>query len=384
MFEYWKRPGVGDERDVERLGDLRRQPDAELGEDVAQRPRPSTTRPATTRLTSPKRVLSWWWSMLSDERRAVEQRRALADPVLVRAVDGDEHAFARDRRALAAQPRRARMKPYSPGSGASPQSNITSPCRARRARGAVASSEPSASPSGFSCVVTSEARRASGSRPRPPLRSVVVCVSVSGASSSISLRHAHAALDRRIVFERQIGVRFSLQLAARAAPGGRRARPRARERRCALLLAAEDADADPRLAQVGRRSTPVTVTNPMRGSLSSGSPRRAPAGPTRSRAACAAQLIERPTTCRSTAASSHSWPRSYARPRRAAARPRGAPRDAGERQPRALPEVVVVDLGDGGAEAVAAGCAFADRTNLPLPLERAASGKCSSTERMPT
>jgi hypothetical protein len=45
-------------------------------------------------------------------------------------------------------------------------------------------------------------------------------------------------------------------------------------------------------------------------------------------------------------------------------------RDARDRQPRALPEVVVIDLGDGGAEAMLELC-FGRLDVLALALERA-------------
>ena len=57
--------GVGDERHVERLRELRRQLEAELAEDVAQHLAGRRGVESSTRSTSPKRELSWWWSMLT-------------------------------------------------------------------------------------------------------------------------------------------------------------------------------------------------------------------------------------------------------------------------------------------------------------------------------
>ena len=46
------------------------------------------------RLTSPKRGLSWWWSMLTVNGRGVDDAGLGADAARARAVDGDEHALA--------------------------------------------------------------------------------------------------------------------------------------------------------------------------------------------------------------------------------------------------------------------------------------------------
>ena len=58
-------------------------------------------------------------------------------------------------------------------------------------------------------------------------------------------------------------------------------------------------------------------------------------------------------------------------------------RDAGDGQAAPLPEVMVVDLGDGGAEAVLE-LRLRRLDVLALALERPGLGKCSSTVRMPT
>ena len=56
--------GVGDQADVERRGDLRGDLGPEQARRARRRSRPCRRRSTSTRLTSPKRVLSWWWSML--------------------------------------------------------------------------------------------------------------------------------------------------------------------------------------------------------------------------------------------------------------------------------------------------------------------------------
>ena len=56
-------PGVGHEPDVERLGDLRRRltPSSRIRSHTISAVHDASS---TTWLTVPKRVLSWWWSML--------------------------------------------------------------------------------------------------------------------------------------------------------------------------------------------------------------------------------------------------------------------------------------------------------------------------------
>ena len=56
---------------------------------------------ASTRLTSPKRELSWWWSTLIVYGDEWSDRRVGAEPALVRAVDGEQHPLARVLRQLA-------------------------------------------------------------------------------------------------------------------------------------------------------------------------------------------------------------------------------------------------------------------------------------------
>ena len=129
-------PRVGDDRRVERLGDLGRQSTPSPAK-TSPAPRPSTTRPRRRGSTSPKRVLSWWWSMFTVSGAASTQRR-LDDPALLRAVDGDEHALGEVGRRARAGGRAPRGRGTRTRRAAAParRAPSPSPCRATRARGA--------------------------------------------------------------------------------------------------------------------------------------------------------------------------------------------------------------------------------------------------------
>src|SRR4051794_18346941 len=212
---------------------------------------------ATTRFTSPKRELSWWWSTsttsgarasgssLSPIRRALAQ--STASSTRSSASPGS------DRRSSASSRNR-----YSAGSGASPARYITTSFPSARRASDVASSEPSASPSGFSCV-TMVKRSWSRIAPTTAARSLCVVVAVcliSGRKRARELvdqrRHPDAVLDRRIVCERQLRRPLQAQLPrhARLDDAVRRLEPR--ERRSALVLVAEHRHVDDALAQVAR------------------------------------------------------------------------------------------------------------------------------------
>src|ERR1051325_6119189 len=97
------------------------------------------------------------------------------------------------------------MNEYSVGSGASPQRYISASLPSESSPSFAASSEPSASPSGFSWVTSrkrSWERRVSATAFRSSLISALV---VSGRELIDQLGHADPALDRRIVFEGQLG-----------------------------------------------------------------------------------------------------------------------------------------------------------------------------------
>src|SRR5213592_2864898 len=111
----------------------------------------------------------------------------------------------------------------------------------------VARIDPSASPSGFSCVIRRK-------RSRERIASATASTSLVVWGELIDqLRHADPALDRGIVFERQLRCPLHSEL-AREAPlqdAVRRGEPG--EALLALLLGAEDADVDASVAEVRRR-----------------------------------------------------------------------------------------------------------------------------------
>src|SRR5438067_12611767 len=126
------------------------------------------------------------------------------------------------------------MNAYSPGRGASPWSAITTSLPSCSRPSFAARSEPRASPSGFSCVVTRK-------------RSCERRASTTAARSFVSgelideLCHADPALDRGLVLEGQLGGSLQSQLPRHPrlahAVGSRDARPGL----LALPLRAEDA-----------------------------------------------------------------------------------------------------------------------------------------------
>src|SRR3954464_11963264 len=139
------------------------------------------------------------------------------------------------------------MNAYSPGSGASPTSTITASLPSWSSASLVASSEPRASPSGFSWVVMTKrscARIASATAASSP--AVVWCEFID------QFRHADPALDRRIVCELELRGSLEAQLACdlRLQDGVRRLQ----RGQCpfAFLLRAEHGDEHPRLAQIRR------------------------------------------------------------------------------------------------------------------------------------
>src|SRR5207244_8167061 len=135
---------------------------------------------------------------------------------------------------------------YSPGSGASPWSVMTASLPSCASPSFAARSDPRASPSGFSCVVTRK-------------RSCERRASTTAARSFVSgelideLCHADPTLDRRIVLEGQLGGSLHSQLSREArledAVGG----GEPLQAPLTLLLRAQDAHEDTGLAEVGRR-----------------------------------------------------------------------------------------------------------------------------------
>src|ERR671910_1098386 len=148
---------------------------------------------------------------------------------------------------------------YSPGSGAGPGRNIRLSLPSAVSVSWIASSEPSASPSGFSCVVTrkrSPLRIASTTAPRSAVVTLWFSRIWFGGELIDESRHPHAVLDRVIVFERQRRGPLQPQLARNLRLQDAVGRIEARHARHSLLLAPEHADEDHRLAEVGRRFDP--------------------------------------------------------------------------------------------------------------------------------
>src|SRR5204862_5006660 len=103
------------------------------------------------------------------------------------------------------------MKPYSPGSGASPCSTITVSFPSWSNASFAASRDPSASPSGFSCVV-----RVNRSWPRIASTTAERSLAVVWGELIDQLRHADPPLYRRIVLERQLRSPLQPQLVSDA------------------------------------------------------------------------------------------------------------------------------------------------------------------------
>src|SRR5712691_2116609 len=100
------------------------------------------------------------------------------------------------------------MNRYSPGSGASPCSTITLSLPSWSNASFAASSDPSASPSGFSCVVSTNR-----SPPRIASAAALNSVVVVWGELIDQFGHPHPPLDRRIVLERKLRSSLHSQLA---------------------------------------------------------------------------------------------------------------------------------------------------------------------------
>ena len=179
-------PRVGDERRVERLGDRRRRLDAEPREDVGEHLAGRRRVRRRRGRRAPKRVLSWWWSMLTSgarPRRGVGSTMRLScaqstatstrSPTSAGALTQQPVRLELEKRVLVREAARRRPAPSR------------SPSRAASSARCVASSEPSASPSGLSCdVTTKRSWRAAPRRPRS-CHSAASSSPSAGASSSI-------------------------------------------------------------------------------------------------------------------------------------------------------------------------------------------------------
>src|SRR5579862_3778486 len=144
------------------------------------------------------------------------------------------------------------MKPYSRGSGAPAARYITTSLPRPRRASVVARSDPSASPSGFSCVTTRK-RSCSLSASAIAWRSLVCVMAVVRRELVDELAHSHAALDRGIVLERELRGPLHSQLARETRLEQSVRRVESRQGRLALAAGAENADVDGRMPQIGRR-----------------------------------------------------------------------------------------------------------------------------------
>src|SRR5581483_4089105 len=184
----------------------------------------------TIRLTSPKRLLSWWWSTSITSR--ARARRLWSGPS--RSSFAQSSASRTSCSMSSGTSRRTSpsgRKRYSPGSGPSPGRNICASLSSPRSASAIARIERSASATARSSV----------------------CVIGSVVDEFVDqLRHANPALDGRIVFEREPGCPPQAQLAGDPPLQEAVRRLQAGERRATLALVAEHGHEDAALAQVGR------------------------------------------------------------------------------------------------------------------------------------
>ena len=132
----------------------------------------------------------------------VVEQRGLDDPALLRAVDGDEHALGDVGRRCPQKP--ARLEPEEAVLAGERRRTAEHHHRVlaeRPSARCIARSEPSASPSGLSCEVTTKrsCRRSAATTALPVTRCIVV--SVGGCQLVDQVRHADAVLDRAIVDE---------------------------------------------------------------------------------------------------------------------------------------------------------------------------------------
>src|SRR5918998_1885713 len=192
-----------------------------------------------------------WWSTAASG----PSRDSLAQSTATRTRSDASSGTSRSRPS-------SRMKRYSPGIGAGPARNIALSLPSCRSASCVAASDPRASPSGFSCVVT---RKRSRSRTTSAIAlrsaSVVVwccCVirgmGVGGRRELVDqLRHAYALLDRGIVFERKQRSPLEMQLTRHPRLQHAVSSRQPGQAALALPLTAEHAHVDARVAQVRRR-----------------------------------------------------------------------------------------------------------------------------------
>src|SRR5829696_7287666 len=205
----------------------------------------------TIRLASPKRVLSWWWSMSivygASWRTSGSGPRRLSFAQSTATSTRSDASAGTSRLSSSSG-----MKPYSCGSGAGPARYMNAFLPSARSARVIASSDPSASPSGFSWVVTrkrSWARSTSTTRSRSARFVVVVSDELIDQP-----RHADAVFDRGIVVKGQLRSPLQSELLRQPRLEHAVGRREPLERARALAVRAENADEDVRLAEVGRRT----------------------------------------------------------------------------------------------------------------------------------
>src|SRR5918995_6093481 len=251
VFVYWKRP-VSVTSAIYNASAMSGVSWTSSSRNTSRSSSPVDEACASMTLTSPKRVLSWWWWMFRTSGAC--WRTSGSGP------SRDSFAQSTARSTLsAASPGSLRtspssgMKPYSAGSGVSPARNICEPLPSCRSARSIASIEPSASPSGFSCVVT---------RKRSPPR-----ITSAACASSVSIvvvwgefidqqGHSDPPLDRRIVFEGQLRRPLHPEFLCELRLQDSVCRLEALQALLTLPLGAEHRDEDLGVPEVGRRLDP--------------------------------------------------------------------------------------------------------------------------------
>src|SRR5262249_43316632 len=151
-------------------------------------------------------------------------------------------------------------KAYSVGGSVSPPRYMTLSLPSRSSASLAPRIDPSASPSGFSCVTRRKrscARIASATRARSVVGVFIVVLGwLVGGEVVDQLRHPHPTLDRLIVFEGELRGPLELELVRDRRLEDAVRSCEASQRRVALLLSAEDADVDGRVAEIGGRGDP--------------------------------------------------------------------------------------------------------------------------------
>src|SRR5215471_6471584 len=248
VFAYWKRP----------VSVTRAMYSGSANSGVSSTPSSANTSrstspvedaSATMRLMSPNRVLSWWWSTSRTSgaigSRASSPIRSSLAQSTARSTRSDASS-GRSRKSSSSG-----MNAYSRCSGIWPARYMTTSLPSCRSASVDARSDPSASPSGFSCVTTRK-RSCCRSASAIVFRSVVWVIVVRRELVD-QAGHAHAALDRRIVLEGQLGGPLQPELARNPRLEDAVRRLETEETRSLLATRAEDAHVDGRVPEIGSR-----------------------------------------------------------------------------------------------------------------------------------